>query len=198
MMAYEQDNHSSGNTKEAEIACYVQLIQSYPKAGMDLGRGLRGPGPKKKNQYVKFLKKKGSGPTWFLAQAPLTSTIPIPASQQLVQTPKPNGKAKKTKEKKEKRKEKKGRGETEKVRGETSLPTPTRERPILLPSIHAAINCPIPKPETATPTPPRKTHLVAAAGYLICPTQLRCSTAPAFTIHRYLIYHFLQNLIYCL
>ena len=33
---------------------------------------------------------------------------------------------------------------------------------------------------------------------LHCPAQLRCSTALAFTVHRYLIYSFLQNLIQCL
>ena len=34
---------------------------------------------------------------------------------------------------------------------------------------------------------------------LHCQAQLHCSTAPAFIVHRYLIYHFLQNLIqYCL
>ena len=107
----------------------------------------------------------------------------------------------------------------------TPLPTPTRERPILLPSTHAAISCRIPEPET---------HLVVAVGCSICtahvrethlatqytcchqlshtqtgepscyrrrlldllyPAQLCCSTTLAFTVHRHLIYHFLQNLI---
>ena len=76
------------------------------------------------------------------------------------------------KEKKKKRKEKKGRGEseTEKVRDPSRrddatahammlMPMPTRERPILLPSTHTAINCRIPKPET---------HLAAAGGCSIC------------------------------
>ena len=74
------------------------------------------------------------------------------------------------KEKKKKSKEKKGRGESEieKVRDPsrrdamTMLPMPTREKPILLPSTHAAISCRIPKPET---------HLAAAAGCSICTAQ---------------------------
>ena len=70
----------------------------------------------------------------------------------------------------------------------TSLPTPMQERPILLPSTHVTINCRIPKP---------KTHLAAAAGCSICTTQ-PSFVALAFTVHRYLIYPFLQNLIKCL
>ena len=86
-------------------------------------------------------------------------------------TPKPNGKAR-NEGKKKKRKEKKGRGESEtkKVRDPSCrdtvmpLPTPTRERPILLSSTHAAISCCIPKPET---------HLAVAVGCSICTAHVR-------------------------
>ena len=70
----------------------------------------------------------------------------------------------------------------------TSLPTPMQERPILLPSTHVTINYRIPKP---------KIHLAAAVGCSICTTQ-PSFVALAFTVHRYLIYPFLQNLIKCL
>ena len=108
MMAYEQDNHSSGNTKEAEIACYVQLIQSYPKAGMDLGRGLRGPGPKKKNQYVKFSKKKGLGPYLVFSSGPPHHNYPYPNQPVVSLDSKTEWKSQKTKEKKKKEKKRKG------------------------------------------------------------------------------------------
>ena len=197
MMAYEQDNHSSGNTKEAEIACYVQLIQSYPKAGMDLGRGLRGPGPKKKNQYVKFSKKKGSGPTWFLAQAPLTSTIPIPASQQLVQTPKLNGKAKKQRKKRKKKRKERERRNRESERRDIVAHAHPREthlatqHPRCYQLSHTQTGNSHTNATTRDPSCRRRWLLDLPSPASL----LHCSTALAFTVHRYLIYHFLQNLI---
>ncbi|KAF3975883.1 hypothetical protein CMV_000862 [Castanea mollissima] len=37
---------------------------------------------------------------------------------------------------------------------------------------------------TNVATAPRETHLAVAAGCSICSAQLRCSTAPAFTVHK--------------
>ena len=117
-------------------------------------------------------------------------------------TPKPNGKAR-HEGKKEKRKEKKRRGKTEKVKD---------------PSCYGATHAmtPLPTHDAIAHAHTRKTHLAAQYPHhhqlshtqtgdpschlrrllnLHCPAQLRCSIAPAFTIHRYLIHHFLQNLI---
>ena len=90
----------------------------------------------------------------------------------------------------------------ESTQSQRERPTPWRRRPHpclrdpscylvpmpTLPSLRESLSC---------RCHPRETYLAAYVGCLICPAQ-PSFVAPAFIVHMYLIYHFLQTLIKCL